>query len=266
MGVYFQKEDITSLNNAVQSILSQDFSDFEFLICDDGSVKSASDLLDRLAENDSRIRLIRPGKCYTLPQKLNLLFQKSSGAFIARMDDDDISYPNRFSQQLHYLIAHPEIAFAGCNVDFVSATGKKTEHTFPEFPLPKDFRFSMPFIHPALLFRREALEKANGYSEDPSCLLNEDYDLLLRLYALGMSGANVQNRLFAYSMAGVELRHKRYRYRMNEAKVRYRRFRDLGMLPASFPYVVKPLLIGLLPLSLVNRLRNARNKQEGKKC
>lgn len=120
----------------------------------------------------------------------------------------------------------------------------------------------MPYIHPSLLFRREALEIANGYSEKKYCLLCEDYDLLLRLYSLGMRGANLQEILLDYSMTGVEQKRRKYRYRINEVIVRFLRFRDLGMLPNALPYVAKPIVVGLFPVSLINYLRKKRDNRK----
>ncbi len=261
MGVYWRQSDTRPLERAVHSILAQSLRDLELIICDDGSGEAAQILLNHLAAEDSRILLLRPGNIITLPQKLNLCLAHSSGHFIARMDDDDFSHVHRLEKQYAYLKKHTEVAFVGCNINRVTKYGKKSSLILPEFPKPENFQFTMPYIHPSLLFRREALEKANGYCERKYCLLCEDYDLLLRLYSLGMQGANLQEILFDYSMAGVEQKRRKYHFRINEAIVRFLRFRELNMLPKALPYVIKPLIVGLLPLSLLNWLRNIYQSQ-----
>ncbi|WMJ84947.1 glycosyltransferase [Oscillospiraceae bacterium MB24-C1] len=265
MGVYFVKSETAPLERAVCSILDQSFSDFELLICDDGSSVPAQGLLERMAEKDARIRLMRRGDAITLPQKLNFCLTRATGRFIARMDDDDFSHPQRFERQYDYLVRHPEIAFVGCNINRVFNTCAITPFVLPEFPKPRDFLFVMPYIHPTLLFRREVLEMAGSYCEKKYCLLCEDYDLLLRLYHLGFKGANLQEFLFDYSMAGVEERRRKYRFRINEATVRLIRFGNLGMLPQALPYVVKPLIVGLLPLPMLNWLRRKREARKRRK-
>ncbi|EJF41053.1 glycosyltransferase, group 2 domain protein [Clostridium sp. MSTE9] len=197
-----------------------------------------------------------------MPQKLNLCLSHATGRFIARMDDDDFSHPQRLERQYEYLVRHPEISFVGCNVNRIFNTDTIIPAIFPEFPQPQDFLFVMPYIHPTLLFRREVLEAAGGYSEKKHCLLCEDYDLLLRLYHLGFKGSNLQALLFDYSMVGVEEKRRNYRFRINEATVRFIWFRRLGMLPQALPYVVKPLAVGLLPLSLLNYLRQKREARK----
>lgn len=262
MGVYYRRNDWTPLKRAVVSVLEQDTGNFELLICDDGSNERAKTLLDGLAAGDRRIRLLRPENRFSLPEKLNYCLSQAKGKLVARMDDDDYSHPSRFTKQQAYLKAHPEIAFVGCGVNFISADGERIPHRFPIDPTPLDFRFSMPYVHPALMFRRETLDLVGGYSEDKYCLLCEDYDLLLRLYEAGLRGANMEEILFDYSISGVEQKRRSFQSRKNEVIVRFLRFRALRLLPGAWPYVVKPLLVGGLPLPLVNALRRKRFKKQ----
>lgn len=117
MGVYFQKSSILSLMHSVNSILEQSFSDFELLICDDGSSEEAKNYIEKIAEKDGRIRLIRKDNLIFLSTKLNACLVQIKGKYIARMDDDDYSHPERFEKQLEYLKKHPAISFVNSNVD-----------------------------------------------------------------------------------------------------------------------------------------------------
>ncbi len=101
----------------------------------------------------------------------------------------------------------------------------------------------------------------NGYSEDPRQLLCEDYDLLLRLYAAGYRGMNLQESLLDYTIPVTAKGSRKMRHRWNEAVTRYQRFRQLGLLPGVAPYVVKPLAVGLFPEKLLERMKrtNGRN-------
>lgn len=255
MGVLYRRSDVSLLRRSIQSILRQTWTDFEFLICDDGSNRQTIRLIDELAERDRRIRRIRPGNKITLPEKLNVCLKEARGCWIARMDDDDFSHPDRFEKQLAALREHPEIDFVGCNVRLRREGNIVGQRMLPEFPEIKDFLFVQPFIHPALLFRREALIAVNGYSEDRYCQLCEDYDLLLRLYAKGYTGKNLQECLLDYSLPAAAQGGRTIRHRWNEAVTRYRRFRELKLLPKAFPYVVKPLAVGLLPKALLSQVK-----------
>lgn len=257
MGVYYRREDTALLCRSIRSILEQSNPDFELLICDDGSTAEAIKIVDRFAKQDQRIHLVRPGSKYALAEKLNACLWQAKGALIARMDDDDYAHPDRFEKQVACLQDHPEIAFLGSNV-FVWDGSKITgQRVFPEYPKVENFLFRQPFVHPSMMFRKEALLAINGYSEEPHCILCEDYDLLLRLYAAGYRGMNQQEALLDYTVLEAAHSGRRMRHRWNETVIRYRRFRELGLLPGKFLYVVKPLAVGMLPTPLLIRLKKA---------
>lgn len=259
MGVYHPGDDTNDLRRAVDSILGQTFENFEFLICDDGSSETAKRLLEQYAGQDSRVRLIRPGGVQCLPDKLNACIRHAGGGYFARQDADDVSAPDRFKKQIGLLKSHPEIAFVGCNVALFCDGNVCGERRFPEFPQKEDFLFSMPFIHPTLMFRRDAIEAVGGYSRSKWAVLCEDYDLLLRLYEKGFCGYNLQEILFSYQVSPLDYKKRKYRHRINEAVIRFCRFRALGMLPRGLPYVIKPLAVGLLPHQMLSNLKKGRS-------
>lgn len=255
MGVYDTQSRTEDLRNSVNSILQQSFHDFEFLICDDGSSAAVVDLLNEIAKADDRVRLIRKGNLYSLPQKLNYCLLHASGAFIARQDADDISMKQRFEKQILFLQQNSQIAFVGCNASVFCEGRVCGERLFPEYPSKEDFLFRLPFLHPTLIFRREAIERVKGYEEAKFAELCEDYDLLLRMYERSDIGYNLQEKLFSYQVTKSDSKKRKYRHRVNEAIVRYRRFKDLGMLPKGWPYIIKPLILGLLPHGIIEQLK-----------
>ena len=256
MGVYYKRDDIALLKRSVSSILDQTCPEFELLICDDGSTAEAMAYLDALALEEPRVRLIRRGELFSLAAKLNACLREAKGEWIARMDDDDFSHPERFEMQIEYLKTHSEIAFVGCNVNLWRDGNPVGERVLPEKPLVRDFYFVQPYIHPTLMFRKEALLKVGGYSESETCLLCEDYDLLLRLYGAGYPGANMQEKLFDYSVPAAAHGNRKMRHRWNEVRTRFARFRELGVLPGALPYVVKPIFVGLIPEKILRKLKN----------
>lgn len=255
MGVYYQQRDLWMLQRSVESILNQNYTNFELLICDDGSVPEALLCLEKYAKADGRIHLIRGIKETTLPAKLNACLSKAEGEYIARMDDDDFSFAERFEKQITFLISHPHISFVGCNVNIVcSGSQKQYIKCFPCYPSVQDFYMTQPYIHPTLVFRREVILSVGGYSEDKSCDHCEDYDLLLRLYAKGYCGANIQQVLFDYTVKDVK-GNRTMKHRWNECVVRYRRFQELGVLRNAFPYVIKPVIVGLIPRYVLKKIK-----------
>lgn len=261
MGVYYQRNSIAMLQRSVESILQQSMTDFELIICDDGSRYEACEYLSRQADHDGRIVLVRPGECYSLPEKLNTCLEVARGEWIGRMDDDDYSHPDRLNKQVSYLYNHSEIAFVGCSAYLYRNGMQIGERIFPEFPQVRDFYFTQPFLHPALLFQREALEAVNGYSESKSCRLCEDYDLLLRLYHKGYRGANLPEFLFDYTLPVTAKGNRKMVHRWNETVTRYKRFRELGQLPKALPWVVKPVLVGLIPERILGWMKEQEERR-----
>lgn len=247
MGVRYRREDLSLLERAISSIQAQTYSNWEFLICERDSTPAAKRRLSSFAQEDPRIRLIDGTGTTGLAGQLNRCLAEARGDWIARMDDDDFSYPQRLAAQMEYLRENPQVAFVGC-IARLERDGKPAGiRRLPAKPTVRDFLFVQPFLHPTLLFRREALKAAGGYCEKPRCLGCEDYDLLLRLYEAGLMGENIQDPLFTYTLPPKGSKKRTMALRWNEVKTRYVRFRALGLLPGALPYVIKPVIVGLLP-------------------
>lgn len=257
MGICYRRDDLSLLHRSISSILNQTYSDFELLICDDGSTVDAAKVIESYAIKDHRIRLIRSGECLDLASKLNACIRNSKGEFIARMDDDDYSVPERFGKQIDFLREHKDIAFVGCDVRVCRDGRIVGERKFPEYPSISDFFFVQPFIHPTLVFRKNALTCVGGYSEDRHQILCEDYDLLLRLYKNGYKGANIKVELFEYTEPQTAKGNRKMNHRWNETVTRMSRFRELGVLPYAFPYIIKPLVVALVPEPILARIKKS---------
>lgn len=256
MGVRYRDMDIVPLEKSIRSILNQTYANIEFLICQSDSTEAACQLLKQLAAEDNRIRLISGDGTQRLTQKLNRCLKEAKGAWIARMDDDDYSYPKRFELQIEYMKEHPDCVAVGSWVREVG--GLKTESIRKLLPVPtvRDFRITFPFIHPALMFRHEALSLVGGYSEKAVQEGCDDYDLLLRLYSRGYSGANIQAVLLDYSIVNSQLKRRPYRLFVNEFITRTERFYELQLLPGWCIWVLKPLVTGLIPRRLLYYIKS----------
>lgn len=151
MGIKYCRPELDTLRRSLDSILAQTYAEFELLICERGSSHLAKELLADYASRDPRVRVIDGSGAGSFSEQLNICLGQSRGAWIARMDDDDYSEPERFEKQLAYLRTHGGTAFVGCNVRLIQDGGDVGAQCFPENPQVRDFLFSMPFIHPALI-------------------------------------------------------------------------------------------------------------------
>lgn len=258
MGAY-QIEGLSYFPAAMESLLRQTCSQIEILICNDGSTDATAEILQEWAKRDDRIRILTHEKNRGLAAALNTCMAAATGTYLARQDADDFSHLTRFQEQVEFLESHPEIDFLGTNVNLCDAQGVWGERRLPETPKKQDFLFCSPFVHGTVMYRAAALHKAEGYRVCRQTRRTEDYDLFMRMYAQGMQGANLQSNLYDYREDRENMSKRKYRYRVDEAEARYAGFQKLGLLPKGLPYVVKPLLVGLLPNRLLFWLKCKRN-------
>lgn len=251
MSVYNQF-DKGILLAAVKSILNQSFTDFEFIIYDDGSHPEATEFLKEVERMDERIVLIGQEENHGLAFALNACIEAAKGKYIARMDDDDISYPERLQKEKEFLDRHPEFAWVGCNIEVFDETGIWDRRQMPERPGESDYLRFSPYAHPTVMYRAEIFDTNQGYVDSKEMLRCEDYEIFMRLRKSGLKGANLQEYLFCYREDNASYRKRTVRYRINEAKCRYRNFKSMGILfPVGWLYVLRPIAACLIPTGLL---------------
>ena len=245
--------------DSIASIVAQTYADWELLLVDDKSTDGSFRVLSDWARRDSRIRLIRNERNLGLAASLNRALAEARGEYVARMDGDDISLPQRFEKQVAFLIAHPEHAVVGSSAILFDREGEWGIRAGAQQPTKKDFLWGTQFIHPSVMMRRGALKAVGGYRVCRDTLRTEDYDLFMRLYAHGFTGYNLGEPLLRY-FDPRQPKPVRYRFRVSEARIRWSGFRALGLMPGGLPYVLKPLVVGLLPGGLKRRLQQRRTQ------
>jgi glycosyltransferase EpsE len=235
------------LGASLDSMLAQDYRNIELVICDDGSSDSTFEVARDRAARDPRVAVLRNERNLGLPRTLNRCAAAAMGSYLARMDGDDLSRPDRLGKQVRFLEAHPEYDLCGSSIVLFDSRGAWGKIDYPERPDARSFLLRSPFAHPSVMFRASCLQAAGGYSEDPAVGRSEDYELFMRLYAEGRRGYNFQEYLLEYREDQVSVKRRKAKYAIAEARVRLRGFRRLGLLPGGFPYVIKPLVVGLVP-------------------
>lgn len=177
--------DIEILKDSVESILSQTFRDFEFIIIDDGTTNGSDEYLKTLT--DDRIRIITNPQNIGITKSLNIGLGEARGKYIARMDADDISLPERFEEQFNYMEAHPETVMCGCWVeDFGQTTFLRKTHIsdMDHYRIKMFFYYPGP-AHPTMFIRRETLSEYK-IAYDESLRYSQDYALCVALAEHGV--------------------------------------------------------------------------------
>jgi glycosyltransferase involved in cell wall biosynthesis len=189
------------LREAIDSILNQTFSDFELIIIDDCSKDGSVELIKTYT--DSRIRFVANPVNQGLRFILNQGNRLARAEYIARMDCDDISLPERLAKQVAYLDRHPEVAIVGAQSVYIDTTGKimESQNIFRCAAEQSSIRwtagYECPFVHPLVMYRKQILwGELGGYDENAA--FAEDYEMWLRLLEHNYQGANLNEILLKY--------------------------------------------------------------------
>lgn len=221
------------LDKAIESILNQDFTDFEFIIINDGSTDKSEAIIKRYAQSDLRIKFFSQEN-QGLPKSLNRGIQLARGKYIARMDADDISVPERFRKQISFLEKHPEVGVCGSWVQTIGES-KSYINKYPEndATLRCWLLFGVGLAHPSIILRRELFEKEN-LSYNLSYSYCQDYELWIRASNY-CALANISEVLLLYRLHSEQMGQSySQKVRLSEnQKVWKFLFKNLGISPTA---------------------------------
>lgn len=185
------------LEEAMDSILNQTFSEFEFVIVNDGS-KDKSDSIIR-SYDDKRIKYFKHIDNLGLIATLNKGLLNCNGKYIARMDADDISQKTRLEKQYNFLKDNPDYDIVGCHLEILfESSGKQSVRKYPisEFEVVSNIiRGRHSAVHAASMYRKTVFEKLHGYRNFKHA---EDIDLWFRVFALGLNTISIDESLYSY--------------------------------------------------------------------
>jgi glycosyltransferase involved in cell wall biosynthesis len=186
------------LKQSVESILRQTYSDFEFIIINDGSTDGTEAILNRIS--DPRIRIVKNSEHLGLTKSLNKGIKISRGKYIARMDADDMSLPSRFKIQVNYLETHPEVAIVGSSYFHINEAGKilsLIHLPVSDAIIREHLLKGNCFVHGSIMMKKEAIQKASGYDE--RFKYSQDYDLWFRISEISRI-ANIHKPLYCWRL------------------------------------------------------------------
>ena len=192
----YKNELPKNLRESIKSIYDeQHYKPEEIILIVDGPIgDELSKCISSLVKTTPAINVFYLEENMGLASALNFGLKKCSGTYVARMDSDDISAPNRFYKQFHYLETNPEIGVLGGGIEeFNEDTGEKITVSYPLLneDILKGMSYRNSMAHVTTVFRREVLISHN-YDESKK---NEDYDLWFRLYLSGIKFANLPDSL-----------------------------------------------------------------------
>ncbi len=182
------------LREAIESILNQTFTDFEFLIFNDGSTDSSLEIIN--SYKDERIILAYNDKNTGYVQHLNEGIKRAKGKYIARMDADDIALPKRFEKQVAFLEKNPVYILCGSRIRCFGEVEEQVTLPIEDEEIRLKMLYITPFAHPSVMIRKSVLVD-NALLYDDSVMPAEDHDLWVRLSQFGKLH-NLQENLLLY--------------------------------------------------------------------
>jgi glycosyltransferase involved in cell wall biosynthesis len=251
----FNGEDY--VDRAVDSIMSQEYANFEWLIVDDGSEDNTVEKLRAEIGGDPRVHIFTPGRLGRA-RALNFAVDKAKGSFIANHDFDDISYPDRLALQVQALDENPKVGVIGGY--HVAVDEKRRERYVREQPLTHDaivraMTRYIPFAHTIVAFRKSVWEEVGGYPIADNAI---DMRMWLRVATTDWKMRNIPEVLGEHFVYGNSFWHQNYNYAYRQfdlARLQAQIVRDVDLPKWMYLYPMSRLVYAWLPTSMKRYVR-----------
>ena len=218
-----------TMDKAIESILAQTYDNWVMICCDDGSKDRTWEILQSYkARYPEKFVLLKNETNKQLPYSLNRCLEHVETEYVARMDADDWSLPERFELQIKYLEEHPEIDLVGTGLSVFDGEKRIASIIREENPTKESMLNSNAFSHATIMTHKRVYDELNGYSLDPTVIRVEDVDLWCRFFAAGFKGHNLQEELYVILEDINAVKRRTLQARINSAKTRSRGYRMMG--------------------------------------
>lgn len=204
------------LKLAIESILVQDYLNWEFIIVDDASTSDLTKSILNLYSDHSKVKIFTSPKNLGLAGALNIAIAESTGELLVRMDDDDFSYQMRISRLVEAIIQMGFPAVIGSCANIIDDSGLWGTNIVPLYPNIKDIVLSRALIHVTTILNKSALLRLGGYKSSNSTMRLEDIDLWLRLFENGETLLNIPDVLVEYYEANTSVKKRSFEFRLRE--------------------------------------------------
>lgn len=248
MGVYNGESTIAT---CINSIIQQTYLNWEFIICDDCSTDRTMKIIENFQEKDKRIIILHNKQNMKLAASLNNCLKVAKGKYIARMDADDESLPQRLETQIRFLEEHPEYDVVGCNRIIFDENGDRGIRKSVEFPYKEILVKDTPFAHPTIMMKKSVYDVLGGYTVSEATMRAEDLELWFRFYEKGYTGYNLQENLYRYREGTYDLKKRTMKAAVQTSKVFMDGYRRLGFPWYMRIWALKPIVAAAIPRKLL---------------
>lgn len=255
MGIYNCSD---TLEEAVQCIIDQTYTNWELIMCDDCSKDNTYDIALKLAEKDNRIIVLRNEKNLTLAPTLNKCAREAKGKYLARMDGDDICELDRFQKEIDILDNHSEYAVVSCQMNLFDSEGVYRVISHPDVPTAYDLIKRSQFCHAGCMMRKDVFDTVGGYSESMEYKRVEDYDLWTRMYKTGYVGFNIQEPLYSMRDDRNAASRRTFENRRNEIRVKLNIMKWFKLPITHYIYVLIPAIKAVMPSFVYKKMHQKK--------
>jgi glycosyltransferase involved in cell wall biosynthesis len=242
------------LDEMLASLRRQTLTDFEVVLVDDGSRDASGSMLERAAQADPRFRLLSLPSNQGIVAALNHGLEACRGAYIARLDADDVAFPDRLERQVGYLEKHPEVIVLSTSLAYIDSTGRSLGRV--RRPSPRGSLLQAnPLLHPTVMFRREVMQSA-GLRYRAEFAYAEDYYLWLEFSLHGRLGI-LDEVTVLYRVSPSALRARRLKEMLRATlRVQWAAMHRLGIRPrlSDLPSFLAEAGLLALPAGVVWRV------------
>lgn len=260
MGIY---NCASTLQEALDSLYAQTFQDFDIILCDDGSSDNTYQIAAENASKHNNIILLKNDQNLKLAATLNHCLKYADGEYVARMDGDDISLPERFEKEVEFLDNHSEFAIVSCPMFYFDSDGVFGEGTAIQAPTKNDFGRGTPFCHAPSMMRTSVLREIGGYTCAKRVERMEDFYLWYQFYKRGYKGYNLNEPLYKMRDGRDAVSRRRIKNRLLGMMTDIEVFNGLKLpIKYSVKSVVKNVIILLIPSSLYQRIHKGRKERQ----
>lgn len=251
MGIY-QSKNKDMVRKAIQSIIDQTFTEWEFVICDDGSPDDTWEFLNKEYGKDERFVLVRNEQNGGLRVALNSCLKAASAEYVVRMDADDYSRPDRLECLYKAARSNASVDVIGTAMMSFDDKGEYgVIHPRKLEPQKMDFLHGSVVAHASTIMKKDSLLRVNGYRVAWETTRCEDTDLYMRMCANGAEFRNLDEPLYYVRQDRDSVARRKYINRVKEAVVKFKGFRLMKMPLYGYIFVLKPLVVGLIPAGLL---------------
>ena len=262
MGIYNCAD---TLEIAIESILRQTYTNWELILCDDGSVDDTYQVAMKYKNAfPQKIIVIRNEENIKLAATLNHCAQYAKGEYIARMDGDDISADNRLEKQIHFLQTHPEYDLVGTYMRAFDANGERNVIPIKAESQKTDLPKFNPFHHATVVMKKSVFDALGGYRVSELTKRAEDVDLWFRFFAAGYKGYNLCEPLYLVREDEITYSRRTFKHSVEASRVLLNGIKMLRLPVFYYVFSLKPIVSQITPTGLKRLFRKSMDLKNKK--